>query len=96
MEQDDVPVTHKDPIHAIAYNQNFKQLITCSDGSVRLIQFEIVVLVGLVVVVAAAATTTIAVIIIVVVVIIIIITVVIIISVTDGRTDRVTTAKACV
>jgi len=92
VEQADVPVTHKDPIHAITYNQNFKQLITCSDGSVCLIQFEIVV----VVVVAAAATTTIAVIIIVVVVIIIIITVVILISVTDGRTDRVTTAKACV
>ena len=39
VEQADVPVTHKDPIHAIAYNQNFKQLITCSDGSVRVLQF---------------------------------------------------------
>jgi len=35
VENADVPVTHKDPIHAIAYNQNFKQLITCSEGSVR-------------------------------------------------------------
>ena len=40
VEDADVPVTHKDPIHAIAYNQHFKQLITCSDGSVCAIPFE--------------------------------------------------------
>ena len=34
VEHADVPVTHKDPIHAITYNQNFKQLITSSEGSV--------------------------------------------------------------
>jgi len=41
VEDADVPVTHKDPIHAIAYNKNFKQLITCSEGSVRVLQFQI-------------------------------------------------------
>ena len=34
VENADVPVTHKEPIHAIVYNQNFKQLITSSHGSV--------------------------------------------------------------
>jgi len=41
VENADVPVTHKDPIHAIAYNQNFKQLITCSDGSVRVVLVDV-------------------------------------------------------
>jgi len=41
VENADVPVTHKDPIHAIAYNQNFKQLITCSDGSVRVMLVDV-------------------------------------------------------
>ena len=30
----DVPITHKEPIHATVYNPSFKQVITCSDGSV--------------------------------------------------------------
>ena len=30
----DIPITHKEAIHAVAYNPGFKQVITCSDGSV--------------------------------------------------------------
>ncbi|XP_074650451.1 cilia- and flagella-associated protein 337-like [Tubulanus polymorphus] len=30
----EIPVTHKEAIHCIKYNPSFKQLITCSDGSV--------------------------------------------------------------
>jgi len=43
VEHADVPVTHNDPIHAIAYNQNFKQLITCSDGSVCIVQCKMII-----------------------------------------------------
>ena len=30
----DIPVTHKESIHAVVYNQSFRQVVTCSDGSV--------------------------------------------------------------
>ena len=53
VEQADVPVTHRDPIHAIAYNQNFKQLITCSDGSVRVTLFEMMTTMMMIVLLSA-------------------------------------------
>lgn len=30
----DIPITHKESIHAVIYNSSFKQVITCSEGSV--------------------------------------------------------------
>lgn len=36
----DIPITHKEPIHAIVYNTSFKQMITCSDGSVSIITLK--------------------------------------------------------
>ena len=32
----DIVITHKEPIHACIYNPSFKQVITCSDGSVSI------------------------------------------------------------
>ncbi|CAH1777712.1 unnamed protein product [Owenia fusiformis] len=37
----DIVITHKEPIHACKYNVQFKQVITCSDGStIKLWDFE--------------------------------------------------------
>ena len=37
----DIVITHKEPIHSCIYNPSFKQVITCSDGSViKLWDFE--------------------------------------------------------
>ena len=34
MQHADIPITHKEPIHSVVYNHSFKQVVTCSDGSI--------------------------------------------------------------